>query len=155
MISFLCQIDATNVFSAEIGGTANTDYTVLAINDDGKCFWVQYQQGPNKCLATGENDIFGILWQTTVPINDRRRSTLIAECNATQHFDIYNIAFPGEERKPYSAALAEQFNHASAVDWTARSFKADKVNVAKDIIAQHGHGLDDAQLAAISERFNS
>jgi len=139
--------------SAQIAGIAANDfYVVLAINDNGQCLAVQYEEGSIECLWAGKNDIYGIYWQTTKPTGPLRRS-LVTECNGVQHFDIHYISIPGEDRKPYSAAVVEQFNHADAVDWTTRSFKADKVNVVQDIIA-HGQGLNDDQLAAISERLN-
>lgn len=103
---------------------------------------------------TGKTDIYGVWWQTTAPTMPAKRSTPNTECTGVQYFDIYYISLPGEERKPYSAALAEQFDRAGAVDWTTRSFKADKVNVVQGIVTQHGHGVNDAQLAKMSERFD-
>lgn len=50
--------------------------------------------------------------------------------------------------------LVKLFDHTHAIDWATRSFKTDKVDVVQEIITQHGHGLDDVQLAAISERYN-
>lgn len=145
---FPSQINPANVWGAEIAGIGS-NRAVLALNNNGKCLGVTWWKNA-QCQTTGTNDIFGTYWTAA----SSKRSALTTECNGVQHFDIYNIAFPGKERKPYSAALAEQFSHVDAVDWTTRTFKADKVDVVQDIITQHGHGLTDAQLAAISERFN-
>ena len=98
---------------------------------------------------TGTTNIYGLWWQTAAPTAPTKRSTNTG-CSGVQDFDIHYISLPGEERKPYSALVADKFNSAGVVDWTTRSFNADKINIVQDIISQHGQGLSTAQLAAIS-----
>ena len=83
---------------------------------------------------TGTTNIYGLWWQTTAPTAPTKRSTNTG-CSGVQNFDIHYISLPGEERKPYSASVTDILNNAGAVDWTARSFNADKVNIVQDIIS--------------------
>jgi hypothetical protein len=71
-------------------------------------------------------------------------------CSSRQYADIYYITLPGEQRKPYSINVTRQFDQFEAVNWSTRSFKTDKLDVVKEIIAQYGSGLDEVQMAAIS-----
>jgi hypothetical protein len=100
-------------------------------------------------MQTGANNIFGTYWQTTGP--NSRRSPEPTKCNGAQHVDIYHISLPGEQRKPYSATVVEKFDDAGAVNWTTRSFKADKVNIVQRITSKYGNGLNDAQLSAVTQ----
>ena len=68
--------------------------------------------------------------------------------------DGHDQTWPVTTQANPTTTVIEHFNYAGAVDWTTRSFKADKVNVIQQLIVQHGHGLNNAQLATISEQFN-
>ena len=76
--------------------------------------------------------------------------TIPKTCSSRQYADIYYVALPGEQRKPYSINITRQFDQFEAVNWSTRSFKTDKLDVVNEIIAQYGSGLNEVQLAAIS-----
>jgi hypothetical protein len=137
----------SSVYISDLG----TNWGLPGVEDSGSCRGLFAYQG-SVCMVTGGNNIFGTYWQTTGP--DSRRSPELTKCNGTQYVDIYHIALPGEHRKPYSITVVQQFDHAGAVNWTTWSFNADKVNVVQEIVSQYGNGLNDAQVAAISQRPN-
>jgi len=90
-------------------------------------------------VQTTYDDIFGASWFTPT------QHALVAvptTCKSIQHADVYYIALPGEQRKPYSITVAKQFDLAGAVNWSINSFNADKLDVVQAIIAQHANDLN-------------
>lgn len=63
--------------------------------------------------------------------------------------DVYFIALPGQQRKPYSVTVTQHLDDAEAIDWSTHTFKTDKLEVVQQVYAQHGDGLSKAQLAAL------
>lgn len=73
----------------------------------------------------------------------------MSECEGSQFPDVYHFAFPGEKQKSYDTEVAELFNKADAIEWSTHTFKADKLDVVRDIIGQHGDGLNETQKTAL------
>jgi hypothetical protein len=106
------------------------------------------KQAPGSvCLSTGEKNIFGVTW---APL--RKRDTTNSSHCRVHYADVYDIALPGESRKPYSVKVAKQFDHADAIDWSTHTFRTGKLDVVQEIIEQHGDGLNKAQVAALAKR---
>jgi len=123
--------------------------------DDGNggagCIANKQATGP-VCLTATQVNIKGIFWMSS-PCPTTADNILITnpqQCKSTQYADIYYIALPGEQPKPYSINATRRFDQVDAVNWSTRSFKTKKLTVVQEIITQHGSGLDEAQLAAIS-----
>jgi hypothetical protein len=116
------------------------DYSVMSGNNgSGQCDVLSIQPG-TLCLQTTYGDgIWGATW-----FNPTQRAlvSLSATCKSVQHADVYYIALPDEQRKPYSITVAKQFDQAGAVDWSTSSFNTDKLDVVQGIIAQHANDLD-------------
>jgi hypothetical protein len=93
----------------------------------------------------GVYNIFGVFWYQV-----GSETPVVSRISGTQSADVYNLAPPGEQRKPYSAAVVDLLNQADAIDWSTHTFKVDKLSVIQEITAQHGDGLNAEQLAAIS-----
>ncbi|KIM88323.1 hypothetical protein PILCRDRAFT_85528 [Piloderma croceum F 1598] len=113
-------------------------YSIMSDDDNGQCNIIFVQLGI-LCLQTNYDDIFGASW--FIP-TQRALVALPATCKTVQHADVYYIALPGEQRKPYSITVAKQFDQAGAVNWSINSFNADKLDVVQEIIAQHANDLD-------------
>lgn len=103
------------------------------------------QEAGSVCLSTGSQNIYGITWGVT----SQREITRSSDCKV-QYPDVYHIALPGEQRKPYADTVTKLFDHAGAIDWPTHTFKSDKLSVVQQIYAQHGNGLNEAQLAALA-----
>jgi hypothetical protein len=116
------------------------DYSVMSDDDNGQCDIIFIQLG-TLCLQTTYDNIFGASWFTPT---QRALVSLPAKCESVQHADVYYIALPGEQRKPYSITVAKQFDHAGAVNWSTSSFNADKLDVVQEIIAQYANDLNQA-----------
>jgi len=116
------------------------DYSVMSGNNgSGQCDILSIQPG-TLCLQTTYGDgIWGATW-----FNPTQRAlvSLPATCKSVQHADVYYIALPDEQRKPYSITVAKQFDQAGTVDWSTSSFNTDKLDVVQGIIAQHANDLD-------------
>jgi hypothetical protein len=93
----------------------------------------------------GVYNIYGVFWYQVAS-----GTPAVSSINGTQNADVYNLAPPGVQRKPYSAAVVDLLNQGDAIDWSTHTFKADKLSVIQEITAQHGDGLNAEQLAAIS-----
>ena len=130
---------------------------------------------PVICLQTGLQNIYGASWTknetvttiitpmpaTLIPHDTRAVTSVqsvvpsicetIQHAAATQYADVYNIALPGQQRKPYSIVVTKQFGYVDAVDWSTYTFKTDKLHIVQEIIARHGDGLDETQMAGLSE----
>ena len=123
------------------------NWSVIGDNQGGDCNLIETRMG-STCLRTGLQEIWGARWdelgakRETADTNHAERCTT---CKGVQFADVYNIAIPGEQRKPYSLAVAKRFDQAGVVDWSTHSFKTDKLNVTERIVAQHGNGLDVGQ----------
>ena len=114
------------------------DYSVISDDDNGQCDTIFVQLG-TLCLQTTYDDIFGASWFTAT---QRAFVAVPTTCKSIQHADVYYIALPGEQRKPYSITVAKQFDLAGAVDWSINSFNADKLDVVQAIISQHANDLN-------------
>ena len=115
------------------------DYSIMSDDDNGQCNIIFVQLG-TLCLQTNYDNILGASWFALT-----QRHSLVAlpaTCKTVQHADVYYIALPGEQRKPYSITVAKQFDQAGAVNWSINSFNADKLDVVREIIAQHANDLN-------------
>jgi hypothetical protein len=136
--------------SVAITGVANTATSWLGFQYQSgtRCTGQKSASGP-ACLQTGSANIFGTFWDS--PSSAKRRSLAAnSTCDFSQNVDVYYLALPGEQRKPYTVDIVHQFDKVGGVNWKTRSFEAEKFDLVQEIISQHGNGLDDAQLAAIS-----
>jgi len=124
-------------------------YGGITLATDSSCETIiGHEDSP--CLSTGTQNIAGVTW---VYIRKREiiNSSDSSIHNSTCHnADIYYLALSGVHRKPFSITVVEYLNQANAIDWSTHTFWTDKLHVARDIIAEHGDGLDENQIAAIS-----
>jgi hypothetical protein len=127
-------------WSGKVTGFGN-GVTILT---DDKCSSIKSAAG-SVCLSTGLQNISGITW---APLG-KREITNSSHCQV-HYADVYHIALPGEQRKPYSVTVTKQLDHADAIDWSIHTFRTDKLAVFQKIFAQHGDGLNDTQLAALA-----
>jgi hypothetical protein len=74
-----------------------------------------------------------------------------AQCQGLQYADVYHVAFPGQEQKPYDVAVIKKLEDAGAIDWSTQLFREDKVDVARAILEVQGDGLSDAQKIALQQ----
>ncbi|KIM81840.1 hypothetical protein PILCRDRAFT_8499 [Piloderma croceum F 1598] len=127
------------------------NYSILGTDGNGNCVTTKSAVG-SVCLWAFQSDLLGIYWAPAPSADalDSTHMTIPKTCSSRQYADIYYVALPGEQRKPYSINVTRQFDQFEAVNWSTRSFKTDKLNVVKDIIAQYGSGLNEVQMAAIS-----
>ena len=115
------------------------DFSVMLDDDDsGQCNTIFVQLG-TLCLQTTYDDIFGASWFTTT---QRAFVAVPTTCKSIQHADVYYIALPGEQWKPYSITVAKQFDLAGTVNWSINFFNANKLNVVQAIILQHANNLN-------------
>lgn len=98
-----------------------------------------------QCLFTGDADIEGVFWFSVFA------DAAGVSTNDTQNADIYNLARPGELRKPYSVTVVDLLHQADTIDWSTHTFKGDQLSVVDEITAQHGDGLNQEQLSALFE----
>jgi hypothetical protein len=133
------------------GRTTDIDDTVasgLATNGGGECLGLPYHTG-SQCLSTGSQDVFGMYW-FTMSASKRSLSPHPPKCKSSQRADVYHVALPGEQPKPYDVEVADLFVNAEAIDWSTHMFKTDKLDFVRDIIVQYGDGLSEAQKTALS-----
>jgi len=121
-------------------------------NGDGSCVTTKSAAG-SVCLWAFQSDLLGTYWAPAPSPDalDSTQMTIPKTCSSRQYADIYYLALPGEQRKPYSINVTRQFDQFEAVNWSTRSFKTDKLDAVKEIIAQYRSGLNEAQMAAICE----
>lgn len=141
--------------------------TSASYNKNGICI-VARSGLNNVCLRTGYRDIFGVFYinclrrcsatnglaaadNTTVAAMEAHAKNPAAQCQSLQYADVYHVAFPGQEQKPYDAAVIKMLEDAGAIDWPTQLFREDKVDVARAILEVHGDGLSDAQKAALRQ----
>ena len=129
-------------WSGIIGGFGDG---VTIITTDG-CEPIKQQEG-SVCLSTGSQNIYGITWALL-----RKRDINNNTNCQVHHADVYYIALPGEQRKPYDVTVVKQLDHADAIDWSTQTFNTSKLDVVESIIAQHGNGLNATQVAAIANQ---
>jgi hypothetical protein len=123
------------------------DISGIAFRAAGGCRAIETTTG-SKCLSTGFYNIFGVFWYRVAS-----ETPAVSGINGTQNADVYYLALPGEQRKPYSVTVVDLLNQADAIDWSTHNFEVNKLTIIQEIIAQHGDGLDEKQLAAISVRW--
>ncbi|KIM71334.1 hypothetical protein PILCRDRAFT_93914 [Piloderma croceum F 1598] len=137
-----CGSDVPGLYfwSGKVSGFGNG---VTILTDSG-CNAIKQAAG-SKCLSTGSQNVFGVTWG----LIRNREITNSSDCEV-HYADVYHIALPGKQRKPYSVTVTKQLDHVGAIDWSTHTFKTDKLSVVQQIYAQHGDGLNEAQLAALA-----
>jgi len=141
--------------SAQVYGIwpgVDTAWLGLNPNDDGHSC-VGFVSGENlACLQTGAQNILGVFWFDGFAIRSGNAtfSTTPAPCKFHQVPDVYWFALPGKQRKPYSMNVTYEFERFDAVDMQTHSFKLDKLDIIQEILSEHGNGLTEIQLAALS-----
>jgi len=79
-------------------------------------------------------DVLDVSWlsASSADTTDSTLVTIPTTCKSPRYADIYYVALPGEQRKPYSINATNQFDQADAVNWSTCSFKADKLDVTQN-----------------------
>jgi hypothetical protein len=133
--------------SGQVTGISLRETSGIAYRGGGGCEVIRTTPG-SRCLTTRYWNIFGVFWYRLAS-----ETLAVSGINGTQNADVYNLALPGEQRKLYSVTVFDLLNQADAIDWSTHNFKVNKLTIIQEIIAQHGDGLDEKQLAAISVRW--
>jgi hypothetical protein len=144
--------------------------TSASYNKNGIC--IVARSGLNNVyLATGYRDIFGVFYvnclrrcsatnslaaadNTTVAAMKARDNNPAAQYQSIQYADVYHVAFPGQEQKPYDVAVIKKLEDAGTIDWSTQLFREDKVDVARAILEVEGDGLNDAQKASLQQSYS-
>jgi hypothetical protein len=140
--------------SAQVYNIFPGDVAWLGLNPNGdgqSC--VGFVSGEDlTCLQTGVREVLGAFWfdGSANYKKPNSLSTTPPPCKFRQVADIYWLALPGEQRKPYSMNVTKEFEKLNAVDMYTHSFAPDQLDVIQDVLSQYGNGLTETQLAALS-----
>jgi len=135
--------------AAQASNIDKNDASAISTNKNGDCVLHSYTTGTSCIIAGGDPIVYGAWWY---PLSSSKRdsdATITSQCKGSQLSDVYHFALPGEEQKPYDTRVADLFGAAGVIEWSTHTFKADKLDLVREIIVQHGDGLNEVQKTAL------